>query len=105
MSNEWVCVLLVAFRIDSLLPVIQERLLDSISFVLAKTPYRTTRGVTPVVRPLKNAWMPSTMDISGPALTQLALNTLTNFDLRVRLTISLVKGRFISIGVVNWVFK
>ncbi|XP_024379368.1 serine/threonine-protein kinase TOR [Physcomitrium patens] len=72
----------ISSRIDSLLPVIQERLLDSISFVLAKTPYRTTRGVTPVVRPLKNAWMPSTMDISGPALTQLALNTLTNFDLR-----------------------
>ncbi|KAG0576661.1 hypothetical protein KC19_5G097200 [Ceratodon purpureus] len=72
----------IASSIKPLLPEIQEKLLDSISFVLAKTPYRTTRGVTPIVRPLKSPSTPSTVEISGPALMQLALHTLTTFDLQ-----------------------
>jgi hypothetical protein len=59
--------------------MVQERLLDSISFVLAKTPYRTTQGVPPLTRTMPS----SLMEISGPALTQLALHTLTTFDLQV----------------------
>lgn len=78
----------IPISIKTLLPVIQERLLDAISFVLAKTPYRTTYGVTPLVRPLRNPSTPS-MEISGPALTQLALHTLTTFDLQVHLISSL----------------
>ena len=65
--------------LKNLLPMVQERLLDSISFVLAKTPYRTTQGVSPLTRSMPS----SLMEISGPALTQLALHTLTTFDLQV----------------------
>jgi len=83
------CVPGVEFSIGPLLPEIQERLLDSISFVVAKTPYRTTRGVIPVVRQLRSPSTPSTMEVTGPALTQLALHTLTTFDLQVYLMSSL----------------
>jgi FKBP12-rapamycin complex-associated protein len=87
----------VKFSIKPLLPEIQEKLLDSISFVLAKTPYRTSRGVTPIVRPLKSPSTPSTMDISGPALTQLALHTLTTFDLQVHLISSFMQEYFLPL--------
>lgn len=76
----------IASSIRSLLPEIQERLLDSISFVVAKTPYRTTRGVPVNVRAIRSISSPSSMEVSGPALTQLALHTLTTFDLQVCFT-------------------
>lgn len=72
----------IASSIRSLLPEIQERLLDSISFVVAKTPYRTTRGLPVNVRAIRSISSPSSMEVSGPALTQLALHTLTTFDLQ-----------------------
>lgn len=99
------CVPGVDFSIRPLLPEIQERLLDSISFVVAKTPYRTTRGVTPpVVRQLRSPSTPSTMEVSGPALTQLALHTLTTFDLQVHL-ISSLNASLLLISTMNGVLK
>lgn len=68
--------------IDSLLPKIQENLLETISYVLAKTPYRAVKGVT--VRSGSSSSLQAVPDIPSPALTQLALRTLTEFNLKVR---------------------
>jgi FKBP12-rapamycin complex-associated protein len=78
-------------RLPSLLPTIQERLLDSISFVLAKSSYRSAKstgvpGRSPVVPS-----SPQSFELNGPALVQLALTTLTTFPLEVGYSIDFSK--------------
>lgn len=66
--------------IPSLLPTIQDRLLDCISAVLSKSHARSsiamTRGST------TNATQ-QVVDLSGSALVQLALQTLAHFNFKV----------------------
>ncbi len=71
------------YSLPVLLPTVQEKLLDSISFVLAKAPYRTTRGGSALVRPATSPITAPVVECTGPALTQLALHTLTTFNLQV----------------------
>jgi hypothetical protein len=71
------------YSLPELLPTVQEKLLDSISFVLAKAPYRTTRGGLALVRPATSPITSPVVECTGPALTQLALHTLTTFNLQV----------------------
>lgn len=72
----------IASSLPSLLPTIQERLLDCISVVLSKTPYRTTRPGGSVVRSNTVINPHQVLDVSGPALVQRALKTLANFNFK-----------------------
>lgn len=72
----------ISSNLPVLLPTVQEKLLDSISFVLAKAPYRTTRGGLALVRPATSPITVPVVECTGPALTQLALHTLTTFNLQ-----------------------
>lgn len=72
---------LIASSLPSLLPTIQERLLDCISVVLSKTPYRITRSGGSVVRANTVGNPHQVLDV-GPALVQLALKTLANFNFK-----------------------
>lgn len=76
----------------SLLPQVQERLLESISLVLAKAPYRPSKAGAPVPRIPSAPSTPVGSEYVGPALTQLALQTLTNFDLQVCFSFASVEG-------------
>ncbi|BBN14806.1 serine/threonine-protein kinase mTOR [Marchantia polymorpha subsp. ruderalis] len=72
----------ISSSMPSLLPQVQERLLESISLVLAKAPYRPSKAGAPVPRIPSAPSTPVGSEYVGPALTQLALQTLTNFDLQ-----------------------
>ncbi|KAL6013172.1 hypothetical protein ACLOJK_003664 [Asimina triloba] len=68
--------------IPSLLPTIQERLLDCISMALSKSPYPQARlGVT-VARPNVMAGTQQVSDVTGSTLVQLALRTLARFNFK-----------------------
>ena len=70
-------------RLPSLLPTIQERLLDSISFVLLKSSYQSAKTTTVPGRSPIVPSSPQSFELNGPALVQLALTTLTTFNLEV----------------------
>eukprot|EP00253_Pinus_taeda_P006415 PITA_06415 len=72
----------IASSLPSLLPTIQERLLDCISEVLSKTPYRITRSGGSVPRANTSIYPRQVLDVCGPALVQLALKTLANFNFK-----------------------
>ncbi|XP_024523697.1 serine/threonine-protein kinase TOR, partial [Selaginella moellendorffii] len=71
----------IVTSLPSLLPPIQERLLDFISLVLCKAPYFSQRKSLLVRLPQKAVGLPSS-EIQGPALVQLALKILTNFNFK-----------------------
>lgn len=78
-------VLCMCCSIPSLLPTIQERLLDSISFVLSKAPYPPSRlSSTGSIRAgtVVNASQ-SSSDVNSAELVQLALHTLAHFNFKV----------------------
>lgn len=69
--------------IPSLLPTIQERLLDCISLVLSKSHYSQTRPAVPLVRGNMMNIPQQISDLNGSALVQLALQTLARFNFKV----------------------
>ncbi|MCO5588585.1 hypothetical protein L7F22_042542 [Adiantum nelumboides] len=73
----------IVSSLPALLPTVQERLLDSISFVLAKSTYRSAKAVSAVpTRPLGVPSSPQSPEVTGASLVQLALRTLTTFNLK-----------------------
>ncbi|KAJ4809422.1 Serine/threonine-protein kinase [Rhynchospora pubera] len=74
----------ISLSIPSLLPTIQERLLDSISFVLSKAPYppsRLSSAGSTRAGAVVNAPQ-SSPDVNNAALVQLALRTLAHFNFK-----------------------
>lgn len=73
----------IVSSLPTLLSTVQERLLDSISFVLAKSTYRSakTTSAGPTRAPVVPS-SPQAPELTGAALIQLALRTLTTFDLK-----------------------
>jgi len=67
--------------IPSLLPTIQERLRESISMVLSRS-HPQARPAATVRANVVNAPLPVS-DAAGPALVQLALQTLARFNFQV----------------------
>ncbi|CAN0880287.1 Protein DMR6-LIKE OXYGENASE 2 [Linum grandiflorum] len=63
---------------------IEDRLLDSISVVLAKSHYAQARQVVPVGRGGTTNAAQQISDLRGPALVQLALQTLARFNFKWR---------------------
>ncbi|KAG8650537.1 serine/threonine-protein kinase TOR isoform X2 [Manihot esculenta] len=72
----------ITISIPSLLPTIQERLLESISSVLSKSHYYQARPAAPVARGSAVNAPQKVSDISGSALVQLALQTLARFNFK-----------------------
>ncbi|KAH7665067.1 Non-specific serine/threonine protein kinase protein [Dioscorea alata] len=72
----------ITVSIPSLLPTIQERLLDSISIALSKTPYPQTKPGAAVNRANAPNNTQQCSDISGSGLVQLALQTLAHFNFK-----------------------
>ncbi|XP_057977812.1 serine/threonine-protein kinase TOR isoform X2 [Malania oleifera] len=72
----------ITVSIPSLLPTIQDRMLDCISVALSKSHYPQARPAVAVVRgnTLNNPLQVS--ELSGPALVQLALQTLARFNFK-----------------------
>ncbi|CAI0401159.1 unnamed protein product [Linum tenue] len=68
--------------IPSLLPTIQDRLLDCISLVLSKSHYSQARPATAISRGGTANPTQQISDLSGPALVQLALQTLARFNFK-----------------------
>ncbi|CAN1302711.1 Serine/threonine-protein kinase TOR [Linum perenne] len=68
--------------IPSLLPIIQDRLLDCISVVLSKSHYAQLRQAVPVGRGGTTNAAQQISDLTGPALVQLALQTLARFNFK-----------------------
>ncbi|KAI3919103.1 hypothetical protein MKW98_016656 [Papaver atlanticum] len=68
--------------IPSLLPTIQERLLDSISLALSRAPFPHSRAGFVVARPNVMSNPRQVTELSGPALVQLALQTLGRFNFK-----------------------
>lgn len=66
-----------------LLPSIQERLLDALSLILAKKPYRPPPAAAAVARSPSLGSPGLQTDLTAAGLTQLALRTLGTFDLGV----------------------
>lgn len=77
------------FSIPSLLPTIQERLLDCISMALSKNPYPQPKPGVPAARMNTLNITQQVSDISGPVLVQLALRTLAHFNFKVSFSIPL----------------
>lgn len=72
----------ITVSIPSLLPTIQDRLLDCISFVLSKSHYSQAR---PAATPIRGNVMnipQQVSDLNGSALVQLALQTLARFNFK-----------------------
>ncbi|XP_006654171.1 serine/threonine-protein kinase TOR [Oryza brachyantha] len=69
----------ISTSIPSLLPTIQERLLDCISQALPKSSVRTGAAVG---RGSRSSSLQQFVDSSGPVLVQLALGTLANFNFK-----------------------
>ncbi|KAK6945935.1 Phosphatidylinositol 3-/4-kinase, catalytic domain [Dillenia turbinata] len=72
----------ITVSIPSLLPTIQDRLLDSISLALSRSPYHQTRQAVPVVRGNLTNSPQQVADISNSILVQLALQTLARFNFK-----------------------
>lgn len=70
----------IADSIPSLLPPIQDRLLDCISMVLSKSHYSQGRSIVGPNRANLANIPQQASDLSGPALVQLALQTLARFN-------------------------
>ncbi|KAH7427560.1 hypothetical protein KP509_10G049200 [Ceratopteris richardii] len=73
----------IVSRLPSLLSTVQERLLDSISFVLAKSSYHSAKAIS--AAPARSPPVPSSpqpSDLTNSELVQLALRTLTTFNLK-----------------------
>ncbi|CAI0401188.1 unnamed protein product [Linum tenue] len=68
--------------IPSLLPTIQDRMLDCISLVLSKSHYSQARPATAISRGGTANPTQQISDLSGPALVQLALQTLARFNFK-----------------------
>ncbi|ERM95810.1 serine/threonine-protein kinase TOR isoform X2 [Amborella trichopoda] len=68
--------------IPSLLPTVQDRLLNCISLVLSKARPQQQRNGVPIARTNVVNLPQHASDISGPALVQLALQTLARFDFK-----------------------
>lgn len=70
------------FSIPSLLPTVQERLLNSISIVLSRTPYPQARlvGVASHVNVVNNQQV---LNVNRSTLIQLAFTTLARFNFKV----------------------
>ncbi|XP_078434846.1 target of rapamycin [Wolffia australiana] len=74
----------ITISIPSLLPTVQDRLLDCISLALSRVPYPLARG-SPGVGTSRASIVNSAQqmtDIGSPSLTQLALRTLAHFDFK-----------------------
>ncbi|XP_017970870.1 PREDICTED: serine/threonine-protein kinase TOR [Theobroma cacao] len=72
----------ITVSIPSLLPTIQDRLLDSISLVLSKSPYFQARPAAALVRGTAANIPQPVSELSGSALVQLALQTLARFNFK-----------------------
>ncbi|WRX11046.1 hypothetical protein QQP08_003533 [Theobroma cacao] len=72
----------ITISIPSLLPTIQDRLLDSISLVLSKSPYFQARPTAALVQGTAANIPQPVSELSGSALVQLALQTLARFNFR-----------------------
>ncbi|KAJ6299158.1 hypothetical protein OIU76_020180 [Salix suchowensis] len=72
----------ISDSIPSLLPTIQERLLDCISLVLSKSYFSQSRAAIHTVRGGMTNAPQQVSDLSGPALVQLALQTLARFNFK-----------------------
>ncbi|XP_038681159.1 serine/threonine-protein kinase TOR isoform X1 [Tripterygium wilfordii] len=72
----------ITVSIPSLLPTIQDRLLDCISLVLSKSHYSQARTAVGMVRGNTVNPAQQVSDFSGPALVQLALQTLARFNFK-----------------------
>lgn len=66
-----------------LLPSIQERLLDVLSLILAKKPFRPPSAASPLARSPSLGSPVLQSELTAAGLTQLALRTLATFDLTV----------------------
>lgn len=71
----------ISMSIPSLMPTIQDRLLDSISMVLSKSPY-LGRPAQSIGRGTNIIVVPQVSELSGSALIQLALQTLARFNFK-----------------------
>lgn len=78
------CIICYHFSIPSLLPTIQDRLLDSISMVLSKSHYPLGRPAASMSRGTVVNVPQQVSELSGPALVQLALQTLARFNFKVQ---------------------
>ncbi|KAG5254064.1 TARGET OF RAPAMYCIN family protein [Salix suchowensis] len=72
----------ISDSIPSLLPTIQERLLDCISLVLSKSYFSQSRAAIHTVRGGMTNAPQQVSDLSGSALVQLALQTLARFNFK-----------------------
>lgn len=72
----------ITISIPSLLPTIQDRLLDCISLVLSKSHYSQVKPAVPSVRGSTINIGTQISDLNGSALVQLALQTLARFNFR-----------------------
>ncbi|KAM7482395.1 hypothetical protein LguiB_006978 [Lonicera macranthoides] len=72
----------ITISIPSLLPTIQERLLESISAVLSRSHHAQARPSVPVNRGNLTSTTQQVPELSGSALVQLALQTLARFNFK-----------------------
>ncbi|KAH9655476.1 serine/threonine-protein kinase TOR [Citrus sinensis] len=72
----------ITVSIPSLLPTIQDRLLDCISFVLSKSHYSQARPAATAIRGNVMNIPQQVSDLNGSALVQLALQTLARFNFK-----------------------
>ncbi|KAK9286670.1 hypothetical protein L1049_015071 [Liquidambar formosana] len=72
----------VTVSIPSLLPTIQDRLLDCISIALSRSPYSQARPTVAMVRGNMINTPQQVSDLNGSALVQLALQTLASFNFK-----------------------
>lgn len=82
-SHIWFTIYLLNSSIPTLLPTIQERLLDSISMVLSKSPFPQTKPGAAAVRSTVVTAPQQLACMSGAALVQLSLRTLARFNFKV----------------------
>ena len=81
-------IIYVSSSIPSLLPTIQERLLDCISVALSKSPHPQAKPGVSTTRTNTTNAAQQVSDISGSVLVQLALRTLAHFNFKVCFCIS-----------------
>ncbi|XP_047315173.1 serine/threonine-protein kinase TOR isoform X1 [Impatiens glandulifera] len=72
----------ISVSIPSLLPTIQERLLSCISVVLSKSPHSNSRSLVTMNRANITNTAQHIMELTVPAMVQLALQTLARFNFK-----------------------
>ncbi|XP_010557538.1 PREDICTED: serine/threonine-protein kinase TOR isoform X2 [Tarenaya hassleriana] len=72
----------ITISIPSLLPTVQDRLLDCISLVLSKSHYSQTKPPVTLIRGTAVNVAPQFSELSGSAQVQLALQTLARFNFK-----------------------